>query len=84
VNDRARRWTFDIVLGLILGSVTGAILAVNIAIFAGTDDGYEASLSEIFRQRPIVGGAIILVLIGTPLVAIIILRRVRARRGTRS
>ena len=52
--------------------------------FRRTDDGYEASLSEIFQQRPIVGGAIILTLIGTPLIAIIMLQRVRARRGTRS
>lgn len=81
MNDRTERWTIDIILGLILGTIVGAILAVNIAIFAGTDDGYEASLGDIFGQRPVVGVAIIAALVGTPLAAIVMIRRVRTHRA---
>ena len=49
--------SIDVGLGGILGGIVGAIVAVNLVIFGGIDDGYEASLPEVFTQNPSVGVA---------------------------
>ena len=70
----------DIGLGGILGGIVGAITAVNVVIFSGIDDGYEASLSEVFSQNLVIGLATVAILVAGPIVGVIVARRQRARR----
>lgn len=73
-------WVVDVTLGSVAGFIVGAILAVNIVIFSGVDDGYQASVRQVFSQKPLAGVLAGLVLILLPLVAVIGLRRVRRSR----
>ena len=73
----------DIIVGGIFGGIVGAIAAVNVVIYSGIDDGYEATLGEVFDQYPIVGViAVGLILLG-PAVGIAVARYLRDRRATR-
>lgn len=73
----------DIIVGGIVGGIVGAIAAVNVVIYSGIDDGYEATLGEVFDQYPIVGViAVGLILLG-PAVGIAVARYLRDRRATR-
>lgn len=49
-RSRARR-----VLGGAVGALVGAIAAVNIVIFSGIEDGYEATPAQVFDESPVVG-----------------------------
>ena len=73
----------DIIVGGIFGGIVGAIAAVNVVIYSGIDDGYEATLGEVFDQYPVVGViAVGLILLG-PAVGIAVARYLRDRRATR-
>ena len=73
----------DVVIGGVVGIVIGAIVAVNIVIFAGIDDGYEASPSEVFDQNAVVATAATAALVVSPFAAVILLRRSRRHRSHR-
>ena len=73
----------DIIVGGIFGGIVGAIAAVNVVIYSGIDDGYEATLGEVFDQYPVVGViAVGLILLG-PAVGMAFARYLRDRRATR-
>jgi hypothetical protein len=57
-------------LGALLGGIVGAVFAVNLVIFAGVEGGYEASLSDVFEQRPIVGVLAAVALVVSPLIGV--------------
>lgn len=42
-------------LGGAVGALVGAIAAVNIVIFSGIEDGYEATPEQVFDENPAVG-----------------------------
>jgi hypothetical protein len=45
--------------------IVGAIVAVNVVIYSGIDDGYDATLGEVFYRTPAVGVvAVALALLG--------------------
>ncbi len=50
----ARRQWPTVALGVAVGVVAGAVAALNIAIWFGTDRGYEASVAELFDHNPVV------------------------------
>jgi len=74
-------WFVDIVAGGIVGGVAGAIVAVNLVIYAGIDRGYEATIAEVFRQSVVVGVFTVAVLVAGPVVGVWIARRLRRRRS---
>ncbi len=76
-----RGWIIDIVVGGIVGAIVGAIVAVNVVIYSGIDDGYEATLGDVFDQYPIVGVVAVVVLLLGPLVGIGVARFLRGRRS---
>lgn len=76
-----RGWIIDIVAGVTIGALVSAIVAVNVVIFAGIDDGYEASLSEVFAQNKLVGVLTVGILFAGPILGVVYLRRQRDRRS---
>lgn len=67
----------SVIVGGAIGGVIGAIVAVNVVIFSGAEAGYETSLPELFRWRPVIGVVVIAVLIAGPVVgALMALSRV--------
>ncbi len=79
-EGRTRGWVLDIVVGLLAGGSVGAVVAVNVVIFAGPEQGYEASLADVFRQNALVGLLVVAVLLAGPVLGVMIARRVRRRR----
>lgn len=60
--------------------IVGAIVAVNVVIYSGIDDGYETTLGEVFYQTPAVGVvAVAFVLLGL-LAGIAVAQFLRNRR----
>lgn len=80
MNPTTRTWLVDLVVGGVVGGITGAIVAVNIVIFSGTEDGYEASIAQVFRENPVVGVITVAVLVAGPVVGVILARRMRRAR----
>lgn len=80
VEPSTRGWIIDIVVGGIAGGIIGAIVAVNVVIYSGIDDGYEATLGDVFAQYPVVGVIAVAILLLGPLAGIGIARFVRGRR----
>jgi hypothetical protein len=70
-----------VVVGALVGLVAGAIASINVVIFAGIEDGYEASVGEVFEQNALVGVIAALVLVAGPIAGIIVALRVRPPQG---
>ena len=77
-----RGWLVDLVIGGLTGGVVGAIVAVNVVIFAGPETGYEASLAEVFDHSPVVGGLTVAALVGGPVLGVGLARRLRRQPPT--
>jgi len=70
-----RRIAIRVVFGAVVGLVVGAIASVNVAIFGGTEDGYEASIPEIFEENALVGVIAVVVLVAGPIIGVMIALR---------
>jgi hypothetical protein len=70
----------DVVVGGVIGGVVAVIVAFNIAIYAGIEEGYEASLGDVFEQSPILGVLITLILVLGPVSGVLVARRLRGQR----
>ena len=81
MDPRKRGWLIDIVAGGVIGGVAGAIVAVNFVIYVGIEDGYEASIPDVFRQNVVAGIVTVAILLGGPVLGIVGARRRRGRRG---
>jgi len=66
-------------IGAILGFAVGAIIAVNVVITAGVDQGYEASLPEIFDESIFLGIVTVAILAAGPVLGVIIAYRLQRR-----
>ncbi len=66
-------------IGAILGFAVGAIIAVNVVITAGVDQGYEASLPEIFEESIFLGIVTVAILAAGPVLGVIIAHRLQRR-----
>ena len=80
-NSRSSTWRSPLaaIAGAAVGAVVGAIVAVNIVIFSGIERGYETSLLEVYRQRPLIGVIVTVVLIAGPIAGVIVARRTAGR-----
>jgi len=77
-------WLRDVVVGGLIGGLLGSIVAVNFVILTGIDQGYEASLGEVFRYSPIAGIVTVAILVAGPVLGVVGARRLRSRRAMRS
>jgi hypothetical protein len=75
-----RGWLFDLLVGGVIGVIAGAVAAVNLVIYVGIEDGYEATIVEVFAQSPVVGVVTVGVLLAGPIVGVLLARRIRRRR----
>ena len=75
-----RAWVADTLLGGIVGGVVGAIVAVNFVIYVGIEDGYEASIPDVFRQNTVAGIVTMMILLAGPVLGVVVARRLRRKR----
>ena len=75
-------WLLDLTVGGLGGGVVGAIAAVNFVIFTGIEQGYEASLAEVFQHNLVAGIITVMILIAGPVLGVLTARRLRRRRAT--
>jgi len=61
--------------GFAVGSIVGAIVAVNIVIYAGPDSGYQSSIGDVFRHSAPVGVLAVAALVAGPVLGVMIARR---------
>lgn len=71
----------DLTVGIAAGSLVGVILALNIVIYSGVDDGYQASVQSVFEQRPWAGVLAAMAIILAPVLYVLGLRRRRRNRA---
>lgn len=74
----ARETLVDVLAGGLIGGLVGAVVAVNFVLVVGVDQGYEASLGEVFAHSPIVGVVTLLILVAGPILGFLAARRSRA------
>lgn len=66
-----------------IGGLVGLVVAVNVVIYSGIEEGYEADLADVFGQRPIVGLLVLSILVVAPVVGVLAARRIRLERDRR-
>ncbi len=81
MSPGARAWSIDLLFGVLLGGIAGAILAVNVVIFSGIDGGYEATIPEVFRENALLGALVVVILVAGPVAGVVLARRRRSRLG---
>lgn len=64
-----------VVVDALVGLVVGGIASINVVIFAGIEDGYEASPAQVFEENAFVGVIAVLVLVAGPVFGAIIALR---------
>ncbi len=72
------RHRLDVAIGVVVGGLGGAIVAVNLIIFAGI--GYDVTIPEVFRQNTFVGVVAVGVLLAGPVAGVVLMRRYRRNR----
>ena len=72
-----RQWLFDGVIGVVAGGLVGAIVAVNFVIFVGIEGGYEAGITDVFRENVLFGLVTVAILVAGPVVGVVAMRRRR-------
>lgn len=75
-----RDWMVDGLAGVVVGGVSGAIVAVNFIITAGI--GYDVTLTDIFNENALAGVVTVGILIAGPVVGVVTMRRWRRQRRT--
>ncbi len=73
-------WLADILIGGISGGLVGAVVAVNVVIYSGTERGYETTIPELFRESVLFGLFVVAILVAGPVVGVWIARRLRRQR----
>lgn len=67
----------DVLVGGLLGGLVGAVVAVNFVLLVGVEQGYEASLGEVFEHNIIAGVVTLAVLAAGPILGVLAARRRR-------
>ncbi|MEM9608359.1 MAG: hypothetical protein AAGA99_13115 [Actinomycetota bacterium] len=80
LGPAARALAIDVFAGTLVGGAVGAIVAVNLVIVAGPDQGYESTPSEVFEHSTILGLVTAAILVGGPPVGVLVARMARRRR----
>jgi len=81
MRSQALKRIANALIGAVLGFAVGAIIAVNVVITAGVDQGYEASLSEIFEENIFLGIVTVTILAAGPVLGVITAHRLQRRSG---
>jgi multisubunit Na+/H+ antiporter MnhB subunit len=76
-----RGWLVDLAVGGLVGGLVGAVAAVNFVIYTGIEQGYEASLVEVFQHSLIAGIVTVMILLAGPVLGVLTARRLRRRRA---
>jgi hypothetical protein len=79
-----RGWLVDLAVGGLVGGLLGAVAAVNFVIYTGIEQGYEASLGEVFQHSLIAGIVTLMILLAGPVLGVATARRVRRNRARSS
>lgn len=79
-DSGTRGWLIDLLVGGVTGGLAGAVVAVNVVIYSGIEDGYQASLSEVFEQNVAVGIVTVAILLAGPILGVVTARRLRRKR----
>ena len=69
----------DVLLGGMVGAILGGIVAVNVVLMAGVDQGYESGIGEIFDENLFLGLITVVIWIAGPVLGIWFARRRRKR-----
>lgn len=75
-----KAWLLDLAAGGMVGGAVSAVVAVNVVIYSGIEQGYEASLVEVFQYNPIVGVVTVAILVSGPVLGVMAARRLRRNR----
>lgn len=70
-----------IIGGAAAGGIVGLIVAVNLVIYFGPDQGYESTIREVFDHSIVLGLITVAVLVAGPVAGIVIVRRSRRQRS---
>lgn len=62
-------------LGAAFGALVAAVVAVNIAIFGGAEDGYETGLVDLVRSDPLLAVVVLSVLVLGPIIGAVLALR---------
>lgn len=76
-EHKARAIFVDVVVGGLIGGLVGAVVAVNFVLIIGVDQGYEASLGEVFAHSTLAGIVTLAILIAGPITGFLAARRRR-------
>jgi hypothetical protein len=74
-------WLLDLTVGGLVGGLVGAVAAVNFVIYTGIEQGYEASLTEVFEYSPVAGIVTVAILVAGPVLGVLAARRRRKKMG---
>ena len=77
-------WLRDLVAGGLIGGLVGAIAALNFVVYSGIEQGYEASLVEVFQYSVVAGVVTVMVLVAGPTLGVFAARRLRRKRTRRA
>jgi hypothetical protein len=77
-KHRSRDILVDVLAGGLFGGLVGAVVAINFVLIIGVDQGYEASLGEVFSHSVIAGIVTLGILLAGPIVGFLVARRRRA------
>lgn len=80
MQDHTRQRLADLLVGGLVGGLIGAIVAVNVVIYSGIEQGYQASLPEVFRYNLAIGVVVVVILIAGPVLGAVAARWLRSRR----
>lgn len=83
-TDRRRSRLVGIAIGAAVGGIAGLIVAVNLVITFGPDQGYESSIGEVFEHNVVLGLVVVGIVVAGPLTGILMARRMQQsqRRDT--
>lgn len=73
-----RKWLVDGLVGVVVGGVVGAIVAVNLLTTVGI--GYDVTPAQVVREHLFVGSVTLGILISGPIVGVVVMRRLRRKR----
>lgn len=69
-SARYRAWA-SYVVGALVGSALGVIVALNVMIFSGVESGYEAGLGQLFAHSPLAGVLVVIALVTGPVIGVV-------------
>lgn len=79
--DHRRSQLIAMIGGAAAGGIAGLVVAVNLVIYLGPDQGYESTIGEVFDHSTVLGFVAVAVVAAGPMAGIAIVRRSRRRQG---